>query len=336
MTLIPHIPVEQWAIKPTLPDARDYQYSLMVADPLKSTARPKALNRTKLVQRNQKDIPMCGGMALANAKDMRESVVCSGAWAYKKAKEVDGDPTGEGTTIRALMDVATKVGVCKDELFKTSFFVDSKTYPPITEQAIADASRRKAEGYVAIRNREEMLDAIWKYGSVTCGIMVTDSFVNLNDGYVPRPEGKVLGGHAIDFISYDENMTHTYPNGETHTGFVMSPNWWSGDWGGLNGDFWYPLDILFTDPMKTYPFTYMWDSFAVIDEFPIVSTNFTMDTAPFIKDSRTFVPIRFIAEALGANVMWDDNAKTIQIVSPGVTINMAIGDKNYTVLKGAL
>ena len=38
----------------------------------------------------------------------------------------------------------------------------------------------------------------------------------------------------------------------------------------------------------------------------------TMDTAPFIKDSRTFVPVKFVAEALGREVIWDGiNRKVI-------------------------
>lgn len=38
-----------------------------------------------------------------------------------------------------------------------------------------------------------------------------------------------------------------------------------------------------------------------------------MDTSPFIKDGRTFVPIRFVSEALKHNVSWDDATKTITI-----------------------
>ena len=37
-------------------------------------------------------------------------------------------------------------------------------------------------------------------------------------------------------------------------------------------------------------------------------TLVSLDAAPYIKQSRTFVPIRFVSEALGADVKW--NAKT--------------------------
>lgn len=38
-----------------------------------------------------------------------------------------------------------------------------------------------------------------------------------------------------------------------------------------------------------------------------------MDTSAIIKDGRTFVPAKYIAEALGANVKWDGDTKTVYI-----------------------
>ena len=38
-----------------------------------------------------------------------------------------------------------------------------------------------------------------------------------------------------------------------------------------------------------------------------------MDVVPFLKDSRTFVPIRFVSEALGSNVDWNDKTKEVTI-----------------------
>lgn len=38
-----------------------------------------------------------------------------------------------------------------------------------------------------------------------------------------------------------------------------------------------------------------------------------MDVAPFIASNRTFVPIRFIAEAMGYKVEWDAKAKTVTL-----------------------
>lgn len=39
----------------------------------------------------------------------------------------------------------------------------------------------------------------------------------------------------------------------------------------------------------------------------------SMDTEPFLKDSRTFVPIRFVSEAMGLNVDWNEDTKEVAI-----------------------
>jgi subtilisin family serine protease len=43
-----------------------------------------------------------------------------------------------------------------------------------------------------------------------------------------------------------------------------------------------------------------------------------MDTAPFIKDGRTFVPVRFISEGLSDEVGWDSLQQKVTITRPGV------------------
>ncbi len=41
-----------------------------------------------------------------------------------------------------------------------------------------------------------------------------------------------------------------------------------------------------------------------------------MDTAALFKESRTFVPLRFVYEGLGVTVKWEDTAKTVYITTP--------------------
>jgi transcriptional regulator CtsR len=51
----------------------------------------------------------------------------------------------------------------------------------------------------------------------------------------------------------------------------------------------------------------------------------TMDTAPIILESRTLLPIRFVAEAIGANVIWNNNERKVTISLNGTTIELWIG-----------
>jgi hypothetical protein len=53
--------------------------------------------------------------------------------------------------------------------------------------------------------------------------------------------------------------------------------------------------------------------------------SYTMDVAPFEVAGRTEVPLRFVANALGANVRWDGNAETVYITTNGGNVNYTPG-----------
>ncbi|SHF65841.1 Copper amine oxidase N-terminal domain-containing protein [Desulforamulus putei DSM 12395] len=49
--------------------------------------------------------------------------------------------------------------------------------------------------------------------------------------------------------------------------------------------------------------------------FTVNGVNKTMDTAPLIKNNRTFIPVRALGEALNCNVNWDQANNTVYITS---------------------
>ena len=51
-----------------------------------------------------------------------------------------------------------------------------------------------------------------------------------------------------------------------------------------------------------------------------------MDVAPFIRNGRTMVPIRAIAEAFGAKVNWKAATETVEIQVDNLFISMQIGN----------
>ena len=68
--------------------------------------------------------------------------------------------------------------------------------------------------------------------------------------------------------------------------------------------------------------------------FTVGQTNYTangaagtLDAAPYIKDSRTFVPVRAFAEALGATVGYDQATGTVSILNGGKAVSLVIGSK---------
>ena len=57
----------------------------------------------------------------------------------------------------------------------------------------------------------------------------------------------------------------------------------------------------------------------------------TIDSEPVIKDNRTFVPFRALAEAFGAKVDYNEANRTVTSELNGVTVVMTIGSNEYTI-----
>lgn len=51
----------------------------------------------------------------------------------------------------------------------------------------------------------------------------------------------------------------------------------------------------------------------------------------YAHDGRTFVPVRFVAERLGADVGWENETRTVVIRRDGKTVRMTVGSLEYTV-----
>jgi len=56
-----------------------------------------------------------------------------------------------------------------------------------------------------------------------------------------------------------------------------------------------------------------------------------MDVAPYIKSSRTYVPMRYLAEMVGADVTWDQTAQTVTLTKGSIVAVFTIGSNSYTV-----
>ncbi|WP_041427240.1 copper amine oxidase N-terminal domain-containing protein [Syntrophomonas wolfei] len=63
----------------------------------------------------------------------------------------------------------------------------------------------------------------------------------------------------------------------------------------------------------------------------------TMDVAPYIKDSRTYMPLRFVAEAMGvteSNIIWDAVGQTVTLMKGDKVVQVKIGS-NVLLINGA-
>lgn len=55
-----------------------------------------------------------------------------------------------------------------------------------------------------------------------------------------------------------------------------------------------------------------------------------LETAPIVKGDSTYVPLRFVSEAMGAQVLYDKKTKRVTVLRGGQMIEMTIGQKEYT------
>jgi hypothetical protein len=66
-------------------------------------------------------------------------------------------------------------------------------------------------------------------------------------------------------------------------------------------------------------------------------TSVSMDVAPYIKDSRTFLPLRYVANALGvadSNIMYDAASQKVTIIKGSMVVQLTIGSTTM-LLNGA-
>jgi trimeric autotransporter adhesin len=60
----------------------------------------------------------------------------------------------------------------------------------------------------------------------------------------------------------------------------------------------------------------------------------TLDVAPYTDGGRTYLPIRFVAEALGVssdNIIWNDATKTVTLINGNRIASFKVGQSSYTV-----
>jgi len=83
------------------------------------------------------------------------------------------------------------------------------------------------------------------------------------------------------------------------------------------------------------------DSEVIKSIFAIDNTSYifgdvtqTMDVAPYAKDNRTYIPVRYLAYSLGVSpegIAWNQESQTVTVTSNGTTVVMTIGSTTMTV-----
>lgn len=116
-----------------------------------------------------------------------------------------------------------------------------------------------------------------------------------------------------EMYAYFKMISRPIPTG--HPSLVDGYDYWSG----------YGIPIL-PDPKKRLVRMTIGSKTYTVD-----GETRTMDTAPFIYQQRTFVPIAFVALALGASVSWNAQEQKVVISKGGRIVCMYIGKRGYLI-----
>lgn len=138
-------------------------------------------------------------------------------WVYHKAKEID-NINGEGTTIRAALNVLRKYGVPPEK----SWVYSDRIKGQPDEESEDFAKYTRVGRFFRINNKVNHLKLALLHTPVPLGVVTTKSFFKTHDGVIQddkRNRGK-HGGHAICAVGYDNRRK-----------LIKFKNSWSARWG---------------------------------------------------------------------------------------------------------
>lgn len=201
---------------------------------------------------------------------------------------------GPGMIPREALQVLRDDGVVRESVWPGIVEYGKEVWPADPGVLLPQAQPFQIATYVSInhRNVNEVKSAIFTTGPILFCVPVHDNFVPDSEGRIPMPSGNLRGYHAMTAIGFGAKG-------------LCVQNSWGKSW-GLDGRCWIPWEFpalevwAITDATtrrRRHVRLEIGSKTMIVDGNPV-----EMDVAPFIKDSRTWVPMRFVSEGLGATV----------------------------------
>jgi hypothetical protein len=180
-------------------------------------------------------------------------------------------------------------------------------------ELIEIAKQYRISAYCRLYTVEEIKTALLKLGLVTIMIPVYGNIYSLNrdNTILPMPpeNANLLGRHEVTIIGWRDDNT-----------WIVLNSWgdkWCKD-GVFNIPFNFPIveawSLTHTAPQLNLEKETSEIVMKVGSKIYFTNDKMkTMDVAPFIQNNRTFTPVRYVAEELGATVEWDETNRIITI-----------------------
>lgn len=322
-------------------DPRNYEISRFVPGrhPIDDVEFMLDLPETEIVMRQYGG--SCVGHAYAMAKKIseyqktRKWIDVDPYWLY--GTRYDGDYKGKGMMIDQPAKTLYKQGAILTRDFnRTSYEMpaimeDVKDFNEKHPELLEAAKDLKIEGYAYIdpRNEEEMKTAL-KAGMPVVVSINAWSGMGGSEGIVHcnTKSGSDVGRHAVCVVGWVTRKDRPY--------WIMINSW--GVFQGYKG-------LVFWDSMrKIYEAVSITDTITPVKakceriSFSPNSTGFIadgelkqFDVMPYIKKNRTYMPIRFIAEHLGASVEWNADTGVATIRSEEAVLTITHKSKIMTI-----
>lgn len=186
----------------------------------------------------------------------------------------------------------------------------------------------KISGYSFVYNEADIKRALKNNMPVAVSYPIYPSFYDTkDDGIVPvvKSDETVTGYHEMLIVGWTSNN------------YWIVVNSWGVNY-GLKGMYLIPFANKFDNAIAVSdtitPSTYKAKEikFSVgSDKYYVDSVEKTFDTIPYIKNSRTYIPVRFITESLGASVEWNAETREVTIRSEEAVIILTIGKNTIKV-----
>lgn len=334
-------------------DERDWKYKDIVAAPLEL---PKKFSIKEFCGRirNQGKAGFCHSFTGVAVKNMQEKLETGREFDFsplalaKEVKAADGITYTEGSTLLQVCKALQEHGVFEEGFYPyDKYEVGSLCFPEVEKED--SLPKYFIENYARLETVADMKACIFQKKPVLLGITCSEEIYRPVEGCIGLPIGSFLiGGHAMPIVSYDDEMQRTI-KGRKYTGFFECMNSWGEEYGN-KGFVWLPYEYL-TYRTADFGSSFLMDMYTTIDlendnlkgtavELYLESVEAFDDGEKVLleqppiadkKTGRTLVPLRFIGEALGAEVSWDKFTRGITVLKDGKSIFLRIGKTSAVV-----